>query len=125
MRYQLLIVLLLGLSLVTTDARANASDISGNWSFSVNLENGPQDVPFSIVFKQEGEKLSGIYSSRSGEEKVTGTVKGNRVAFSVEIKNRSGEPFTYNYNGTIESLSKMTGTCKFPKGPGTWTATKK
>jgi hypothetical protein len=125
MKYQLLIVFLLGLSLMAVFARAGATDISGTWVFTVNLENGPQNVNLTFVFKQEGERLTGSQSSGSGEQKVTGTVKGNKVAFSVEGKNRSGEPFKNTYTGTIESPTKMAGVVEFPKGPGKWAATKK
>jgi hypothetical protein len=125
MKYQLLIVFLLGLSLATADSRASAPDISGTWAFSVNLEGGPQDVKNMFVFKQEGEKLTGDSSGGFPEGKVAGAVKGNKVAFSVEVKNRSGESARINYTGTIESPTKMTGALEFPKGPGKWTATKK
>ena len=125
MKNQLLIVFWLGLLLGTAGAGMSATDISGTWGFSVNLEGGPQNVPMAFVFKQEGEKLTGTQSSGSGEPKVTGTVKGNKVVFSVEGKNRSGDPYKNTYTGTIESPTKMTGTVEFPKGPGKWTATKK
>jgi hypothetical protein len=125
MKSQLLIIVLLSLALGTAGAWASATDISGTWAFSVNLEGGPQNVPLTFVFKQEGEKLTGTQSGGSSEPKVTGTVKGNKVVFSVEGKNRSGEPYKNTFTGTIESPTKMTGTCEFPKGPGKWTATKK
>jgi hypothetical protein len=125
MKNQLLIVLLLGLSLGTAGAGASAADISGTWAFSVNLEGGPQNVPMTFVFKQEGEKLTGTQSGGSDEPKVTGTVKVNKVVFNVEGKNRSGDPYKNTYTGTIESPAKMADTVEFPKGPGTWTATKK
>ena len=125
MKYQLLIIFLLGLSLGTAGAGASATDISGTWAFSVNLEGGPQNVPMTFVFKQEGEKLTGSQSGGSGEPKVTGTVKGNKVAFSVEGKNRSGDPYKNTFTGAIESPTKMSGAAEFPKGPGKWTATKK
>jgi hypothetical protein len=125
MKYQLLIVFLVGLLLAPTGSWASATDISGTWAFSVNLEGGPQDVKNTFVFKQAGEKLTGDSSGGFPEGKVTGTVKGNKVEFSVEGKNRSGESVRINYTGTIESPTKMTGALEFPKGPGKWTATKK
>jgi len=125
MKYQLLIILLLGLSPGTAGAGASATDISGTWAFSINLEGGPQNVKNTFVFKQEGEKLTGDSSGGFPEGKVTGTVKGHKVEFSVEGKNRSGESVRINYTGAIESLTKMSGTLEFPKGPGKWTATKK
>ncbi|MGH9855774.1 MAG: hypothetical protein ACREBD_38560 [Blastocatellia bacterium] len=127
MKYQLLIVILLGLSLGTAGAGASATDISGTWAFSVSMEDpgGPQNVSSTFVFKQEGEKLTGSQSGGSGENKVTGTVKGNKVTFNVEGKNRSGEPYKTPFTGTIESPAKMSGAVEFVKGPGKWTATKK
>ena len=125
MKYQLLIVVLLGLALGTVGAGLSATDISGTWTFSVSLEGGPQNVPMTFVFKHQGEKLTGAQTSGSGEPKVTGAVKGNKVEFSVEGKNRSGELFKNTFTGVIESPTKMSGACEFPKGSGKWTATKK
>lgn len=127
MKYQLLIILSLGLSLGTAGAGAGATDISGTWAFSSSMEDprGPQNVPSTFVFKQDGQKLTGSQSGGSGENKVTGTVKGNKVEFIVEGKNRSGEPYKNTYTGAIESPTKMSGVVEFVKGPGKWTATKK
>jgi hypothetical protein len=122
MKYQLLIVCLLGLLLAPVGSWASATDISGTWAFSVNLEGGPQNIKNTFVFKQEGEKLIGDSSGGFPEGKVTGTVKGNKVEFSVEGKNKL---VRINYTGTIESPTKMSGALEFPKGPGKWTATKK
>lgn len=123
MKYQLPIIFLLGLSLVPVAAGSNAANISGTWTFTIDITNGPQKFLQTFIFKQEGQKLTG--TGGSGEQKVTGTVKGNKVVFIVEGKNRSGDPYKNTYSGTIESPSKMTGACEFPKGPGKWTATKK
>jgi len=122
MKYQLLIVCLLGLLPVPVGSWASATDISGTWAFSVNLEGGPQNIKNTFVFKQEGEKLIGDSSGGFPEGKVTGTVKGNKVEFSVEGKNKL---VRINYTCTIESPTKMSGALEFPKGPGKWTATKK
>ncbi len=124
MKYQLLIIFLLGLSLGTAGAGASVADISGTWACSINLEGGPQDVKYTFVFKQEGEKLSGTQSGGSGDHKITGTVKGNKVVFGYDVT-REGQTKKITYTGTIESPNKMTGTLEFPKGPGTWTATRK
>jgi len=123
MKYQLLIIFLLGLSLAPISSRAGATDISGTWEFSVSMEDarGPQNALSRFVLKQEGEKVTGA----QGENKITGTVKGNKVALNVEGKNRSGDPYKNTYTGTIESPTKMSGAVEFVKGPARWTATKK
>src|SRR5262245_60245952 len=102
MKYQLLIVVLLGLSLGTASAEASATDISGTWAFSVSLDGGPQNFPLTFVFKQTGEKLTGTQSGGTGEPTITGTVKGNKVVINVEGKNRGGDPYKNTYTGTIE-----------------------
>ncbi len=121
MKHQLLIVFLLGLSLFAVGVGAKATDISGTWAFSISLDGGPQNFPMTFILKQAGDKLTGT----QGESQLTGTVKGNQVAITVAGKNKGGMDFKNIYNGTIESATKMSGTCEFPKGPGKWTATKK
>ena len=125
MKYQLLIIFLLGLTFAPIGSRAGGADISGTWAFSVSLDGGPQNFPMTFVLKQQGEKLTGSQTSGSGEPKVTGAVRGNKVEFSVEGKNRNGDPFKNTFTGMIESPTKMSGACEFPKGSGKWTATKK
>ena len=121
MRQLLLIVILIGLSLTPVGARPSATDISGTWAFSISLDGGPQNFPMTFVLKQAGDKLTGT----QGESQLTGTVKGNQVVINVAGKNKGGMDFKNTYTGTIESATKMAGTCEFPKGPGKWTATKK
>jgi hypothetical protein len=123
MKYQLLIVLLLGLTLAPAVSSAGATDISGTWEFSVSMEDarGPQNALSRFVLKQEGEKVTGA----QGENKVTGTVKGNKVVLNVEGKNRSGDPYKNTFTCTIESPTKTSGAVEFVKGPARWTATKK
>jgi hypothetical protein len=78
--------------------------------------------------RQFGPRLLEAFVLRAGgtgEPKLTGAVKGNKVSFIVEGKNRAGEPYKNNFTGVIESATKMSGDVEFPKGPGKWTATKK
>src|SRR5262245_17053607 len=127
MKYQLLIVLLLGLALIPDGAAASAANISGTWVFTVGAgESKPFNITFA--FKQEGEKLSGTYYDlKGGEHPVTGTVKGDQAVFNYELS-ASKQSMTVRYTGTIESPTKMTGSVEWIGGgvpPGKWTATKK
>ena|SRR6266498_488818 len=126
MKYQLLLVVSLGLLLVT--ARAKAADLSGTWTFTIERATGPVNETF--VFKQAGEKLSGAYSGPWGEHKVIGTVKGDLVVFNWEIAPGGGKrPPTVTFDGKLESPAKMTGTVEVPycaEGQKCkWTATKR
>ena len=119
MKYLLLTIALLGLSMSAFGA--SVADVSGTWTFSVSLDGGPQNFPMTFVIKQTGEKLTGT----QGDFQLTGTVKGNKIVINVEGKNKGGVDIKNTYTGTIESATKMVGTCEFPKGPGKWTALKK
>ena len=103
-----------------------AVDISGTWSFSVDLESGQHSTP-TFIFKQQGAKLSGNYKGQLGERQVTGSVRGNKVAFGIEVPDRNGgQNIKISYSGAIESPTKMTGAIKTTSGQqGKWTATKK
>jgi len=73
----------------------------------------------------QGEVFTGSLSRGVGE-RVTGTLKGNKVVFSVEGKSGGLAPFKHTYTGTIESPTRMSGTIEFGEGSsGKWTATKK
>jgi hypothetical protein len=95
-----------------------AADISGNWTFVVDL--GGQGGSPKFTFQQKGEELTGTYSGQLGESKLKGTVKGDKVEFQFET---SG--IAVVYTGTITSASEMKGTCDYGgQASGTWTAKK-
>jgi hypothetical protein len=96
---------------VTTAAAASAQsqklNITGTWAFEVQTDAGG-GTP-TVTFKQEGEKLTGHYSSSNlGEADLTGTVKGQEIAFSFDGQVQ-GQTVPVTYNGTIENASSMAG----------------
>jgi hypothetical protein len=125
MKYQLLIIVLLSLTLIPAGAGAGAANISGKWDCIVET---PKPINVKFVFEQDGAKLSGTYTNKDGVEyPVTGTVEGNNVVFSYELT-QSRQTMKVRYTGTIASHSKMTGAVEWIGGgapPGKWTATKK
>ena len=51
-------------------------DVTGKWVLEVSTQAGGTTMP-TITLKQEGEKLTGHYSSLTlGETEIAGTVKG-------------------------------------------------
>jgi hypothetical protein len=107
---------------------AAPADLSGTWSFSVDLDGGGHGDP-TFVLKQEGGKLTGTYSGPMGEQKVEGTVSGNKATFGFEVE-RDGEKSKATYMATIDSPTAMHGTIEFKSASGDgasgkWTATKK
>jgi hypothetical protein len=123
-RNVLLIVGLLSIGLVTADlgclpAWTFAEDVSGPWDLTT--ESQQTTAKPLIIFKQEGEKLTGTYRGRMGEASLQGTLKGNKIQFSVRLKFRD-EDFPVTYTGTVEG-STMKGTVQFgDSSSGKWTA---
>jgi hypothetical protein len=94
-------------------------DVSGSWAFQVETSMGSGAPTFS--FKQDGEKLAGQYKGMLGEAEVTGTIKGNEIAFSFKV-NAQGMEGVIAYSGTVDKDS-MKGKVRFgDAGDGTFTA---
>jgi hypothetical protein len=94
------------------------ADISGKWSCDVVLDAGSGSPHFE--FTQTGETLTGMYHGQVGDQKITGTVKGDKVEFTF-----GGEAGTVKYSGTLTGEKKMSGTVDYGElGKGTFTATK-
>ena len=111
-------------SLAGMGAAGQTPEISGTWRLSVAME-GAQGTP-TLVLEQQGATLTGTVSNPRGQQKVTGTVKGDQAVFGFETT-REGQPFKASYRGTIESPRRMSGEVEFSgalSGTGTWVATK-
>jgi hypothetical protein len=92
-----------------TGALAQAKiNLTGKWLFTVETTAGT-GTP-TVTLKQDGEKLTGHYSSTNlGEADLTGTVKGQSVNFTFE-GNVQGNAVPVTYAATIESKDAMKGT---------------
>ena len=105
-----------------TSALAQAKiDLTGKWLFTVETTAGT-GTP-TVTLKQDGEKLTGHYSSTNlGEADLTGTVKGQSVNFTFE-GNVQGNAVPVTYAATIESKDAMKGKVEIVGlGEGTFTA---
>lgn len=99
---------------------ADKTDVSGVWNFQVETPAGSGTPTFT--FKQEGEKLTGQYKGAFGEAPLTGTVKGNKIDFSIKVQ-AEGQQATLTYTGAVEKDGTMKGTVSLGDlGSGTWTA---
>jgi hypothetical protein len=99
-------------------------DVTGAWAFEVQTENGtgtPQ-----VTFKQDGEKLTGHYSSQMlGEAELTGTVKGQAIEFTVAASVQ-GMALELVFSGVLEGKDAMKGKVSLAgMGEGTFTAKRK
>jgi hypothetical protein len=89
--------------------RAQAkTDLTGKWLFEVQTDAGT-GTP-TVTFKQDGEKLSGHYSSQTlGEADLTGTVKGDQVHFTF-MADLGGQAAPVTYDATVQGKDAMKGT---------------
>lgn len=104
-------------------AQDKPADVAGAWALQIDL-GGNTGTP-SVTFKQDGEKLTGVYSSQVvGEQQVTGTIKGNAISFGFQAS-FEGNAVKVTYSGTVEK-DTMKGTVTFGDlGEGTFTGKKK
>lgn len=115
-------ILAIGALLVSARLDAQATNVTGEWLFNVQTDQGG-GTP-TITFKQDGEKLAGKYAGQLGNADLTGTVKGNAIHFTFTI-DAQGQQAPVTYDGTVE---KNTMKGKLDIGGmvnGTFTATKK
>lgn len=118
----LFVVVLAGALFTTARLEAQATNVTGEWAFNVQTDQGG-GTP-TLTFKQDGEKLTGKYVGQLGNADLTGTVKGNAIHFTFTL-DVQGQQAPVTYDGTVE---KNTMKGKMDIGGmvnGTFTATKK
>jgi len=102
-------------------AQGGKADVTGKWTFNVQTDAG-SGTP-TVTFKQDGEKLSGHYSSQTfGEQDFTGSIKGSdfKFAFTADVQ---GNSLTVTYTGTVESKDALKGSVDIGGlGQGSFTA---
>lgn len=107
--------LLIGLALASI---ALWADVTGTWLAQVETSAGSGTPTF--VLTQKGEALTGSYSGALGEAKLTGTVKGEVIQWTVEL-----DQGKLVYQGKITG-DKIEGTVDLAgQASGTFTASKK
>jgi hypothetical protein len=103
---------------VAAPALAQTS-IVGDWSMTINSPQGANTV--MVTFKQDGEKVNGLFKSAQGELPFTGTLTGDELKFSFTIPFQ-GQPLDIAMNGKVDGDS-MTGKANFGgMADGDWTA---
>jgi hypothetical protein len=108
------------LSAPHANAQAAKVNVTGKWLF--NVETGAGSGTPTMTFAQDGEKLTGKYQGQFGEADLTGTVKGQDIAFSFNV-DAQGTALTFKYTGTIENKDALKGKVEIAGlGEGTFTA---
>ncbi len=96
-------------------------DVTGTWIFDVTIDDGGGGTP-TVTLKQEGDQLTGHYSSdQLGEADLSGTVKGREITFSFDA-DVQGFALEVTYTGTVEGDDAISGTMSLSGfGGGTFT----
>ena len=98
---------LVALSGAADAGQAAKIDVTGKWTFTVETSAG-SGTP-TVTLKQDGNKLTGHYSSANlGEADLTGSVDGRDIEFSFPAE-AQGVSFQVTYTGTIEDKDSMKG----------------
>ena len=110
----------IGLVLIGTGSIfAQGAKVAGEWDGSINTPGGAR--PVKLVFKVDGEKLTGTAKRSSGEVPLTGTVKGADISFSYTV-NYNGNDLTLLFTGKASGDS-ISGTVSFGgNAEDTWSA---
>ena len=119
------IAALLVLTLLTLPARAQEkpADVAGSWAITVETAAGSGNP--TLTLEQNAEKLTGTYSSQVfGDQKITGTIKGNAITFSFTAA-VEGNAITVTYTGTVDGSTMKGKVALGDMGEGTFTAKKK
>ena len=103
-------------------AQEKPADVAGKWAITVETGGGTGNP--TATFNQSGETLTGTYSSQVfGEQKITGTIKGNAITFTF-TGTVEGNSITVTYTGTVEATSMKGKVTLGDLGEGTFTAKK-
>lgn len=104
---------------VATPALAQTS-VAGDWDVTIVSPQGPNTV--RVVFKQDGEKISGVFKSQMGELPFEdGSLTGDDLKFAFTIPVQ-GMQLEITLTGKVEG-SSMAGKAQFGTfGEGDWTA---
>jgi hypothetical protein len=104
--------------LVAAPAFAQTS-IVGDWDMTINSPQGANTT--KVSFKQDGEKVDGLFKSPQGELPFTGTLTGDTLKFTFQIQFQ-GTPLDITMEGKVAG-SQMTGKANFGGMiDGDWTA---
>ena len=103
---------------------AKPAPVAGKWA--VTLETESFTATSALEFKQDGEKLTGTYtSSRYGATPLQGTIKDRAIEFTFKL-NADGTEVAMAFKGEVAADGQaMKGRATIAEmGDATWTAKK-
>lgn len=99
------------------------ANVAGAWALTVETAQGT-GTP-SVTFKQDGDSLTGTYSSQVfGEQQITGAINDTAITFSF-TGSVEGTTVAVTYAGTVEKDAMKGKVTLGELGEGTFTARRK
>lgn len=94
--------------------------IDGNWNVTMQSPMGARDV--KAEFTSNGNELGGSFSGAAGATPLSGTIDGDKVAWSVTVPSPMGE-MVLKFDGALanDALSGTVAFGAFGSGPFTGT----
>jgi len=118
-------LLLMGVaaSAQTPTPAAKVPDVAGKWTMVMELSIGTSNPV--LMLKQDGGTITGTYTGRYGEAKLTGKIGADRqLQFTVAL-DAEGSSVTMFFAGEVaaDGQTVTKGTCNIEGlGEGTWVA---
>jgi hypothetical protein len=99
-------------------------DVTGTWTWTYKTRDG-QDATAKLKLKQEGDKVTGTYIARAGQEDPVdnGRITGDEITFDV-TRDISGQKMKFAYKGKVAG-DTITGKITFGRDrptPHDWEA---
>ena len=107
MRRRVALLCLIALAMVSAPLSAaqtpapKALDVSGKWGVVMELSIGTSNP--TLVLKHDGTKVTGTYTGRYGESKLTGTVNDKRVLTFQVALSAEGADVTMLFTGEVSA----------------------
>jgi hypothetical protein len=98
-------ILLASVAALAQTAEAPA-DVNGKWKIHSVISGNENDV--TCTFVQKDANLTGSCESEQGKTDLAGTVNGKKIKWTYKSE-YNGTPLTVNYEGSLESPKKITG----------------
>ena len=115
----ILSVVLCGIAILFAGSALAQKTIAGQWDAEFNTPGGPQ--PLTLIFKVDGEKLTGTAKRSRGDVALTGTIKGDDITFGYTI-DYNGNAVTLTFTGKVKG-DTMSGTVSFnDQASDSWSA---
>jgi hypothetical protein len=105
--------------IIAISISAQSLNLTGDWELTINSPQGTFNPKAS--FKQDGEKLTGMFKGQRGELPLQGTVKGKEIKFNYTVKFQE-QDLVITLSGLIDGDS-IKGEADFGGfAQGDWTA---